>query len=64
MRSYSLIAAYCCDDLNPRSMTSVGSFGGSFFAYRDEDPAFPSICPSGADEERFGWEIEDIDCFR
>jgi hypothetical protein len=60
MRSYSLIAAYCWVDLKPRSITSVGTFGGCFFENRDEGPMFPSIWESSVPEYILGCEI-DVD---
>jgi hypothetical protein len=61
MRSYSLIAAYCCVDLNPRSITSVGSL----WTYRDAGPALPSVGSRILESERFGCEADaGIDALR
>lgn len=58
IHSYSLIEAYCCVGLNPRSMTSVGTFGGSFFENLEEGPAFPSIWVSSLPEDEVGCVID------
>jgi hypothetical protein len=55
MRSYSLIAAYCCVDLKPRSITSVGSL----WTYRDAGPLLPSVGSRAVESDKLGWDTEE-----